>query len=158
MEQTSIALPPKLRVYLDTSVISACLDDRAPQRQAETRQFWVRREEFELCTSTIAQGELRRTGPEPLRRELLDLLANVVVYELTSDMRQLAALYVRQAVFTERMRRDALHVAAATLLHQDVLASWNFSHLVNRRRRALVAQMNADLGLRTPEILAPPEL
>jgi len=158
MEQLELALPPKLRVYLDTSVISAYLDDRRPQRQEETRLFWERRDEFELCTSTIAQGELRRTEPEAQRQELLSLLSELTLYELTVDMRQLASLYIRNGVFTWKMRRDALHVAAATLLHQDVLVSWNFTHLVNRRRRSLVAQMNADLGLRIPEILAPPEL
>jgi len=158
MEQMRIALPPKLRVYLDTSVLSAYLDDRLPQRQDDTRQFWERREEFELCTSTIAQGELRRTEPEALRQRLLEVLAELTLYELTAEMRQLASLYVRHGVFTWKMRRDALHVAAATLLRQDVLVSWNFAHLVNRRRRVLLSQMNADLGLRTPEILAPPEL
>ena len=56
------------------------------------------------------------------------------------------------------MLNDALHVAAAVLHRQDILLSWNFKHLVNRRRRARVNDINISLGLPTLEILAPPEL
>ena len=61
-----------------------------------------------------------------------------------------------------RLRRqcnnDALHVAAAVLTRQDVLLSWNFKHLVNRRRRAQINEENISLGLPTIEIVAPPEI
>ena len=53
---------------------------------------------------------------------------------------------------------DALHVASAVLTRQDILLSWNFKHLVNRRRRALVNQMNTLRGLPNIEIVAPPEI
>ncbi len=32
----------KLKVYLDTSVFSAYFDDRAPDRRAQTVEFWER--------------------------------------------------------------------------------------------------------------------
>jgi hypothetical protein len=56
------------------------------------------------------------------------------------------------------MYNDAVHVAAATLSRQDVLVSWNFKHLVNRRRRAMVCGVNAAAGLPPIDILSPPEL
>jgi len=36
--------------------------------------------------------------------------------------------------------------------------SWNFRHLVNRRRRALVNEVNILTGFPSIEILAPPEV
>jgi hypothetical protein len=56
------------------------------------------------------------------------------------------------------MRNDALHVAAAVLTRQDILLSWNFKHLVNRKRRALINQLNTAKSLPLIEILAPPEI
>ena len=73
-------------------------------------------------------------------------------------METLAHQYIEAGVFTKTMMDDARHVAAAVLTRQDVLVSWNFKHLVNRRRRARVNEANAFLGLPTVEILAPPEV
>jgi hypothetical protein len=39
-----------------------------------------------------------------------------------------------------------------------MLVSWNFRHLVNRRRRALINEANVLSGHPTIEILAPPEV
>jgi hypothetical protein len=73
-------------------------------------------------------------------------------------MRKLAASYLDAGTFTAATYNDALHVAVAVLMHQDVLLSWNFKHLVNRRRRAQINEKNISLGLPTIEIVAPPEL
>jgi len=44
------------------------------------------------------------------------------------------------------------------LTRQDVLLSRNFKHLVNRRRRAQVNEVNVSLSLPMIEVLAPPEI
>jgi len=69
-----------------------------------------------------------------------------------------ARRYVDRGIFTPLMVSDALHVAAAVVSDQDVLLSWNFKHLVNRRRRAEINALNATVGVRTIEILAPSEI
>ena len=148
----------KPRVYLDTSVLSAYHDEGAPARQAETRDFWSRLGEFEVCTCELTREELRDVNDDEKRESFLALLADVTVHPVTDEMRQLAAHYVKVGVFSDKTDDDALHVAAATLLRQELILSWNFKHLVNRRRRAWVAQINIALGLPTPEILAPPEV
>ncbi len=53
---------------------------------------------------------------------------------------------------------DALHVAVAVVTRQDIFVSWNFRHLVNRRRRALVNEVNVLMSHPPIEILAPPEV
>lgn len=70
----------------------------------------------------------------------------------------MARRYVEAGIFPEPVIADALHVAAAVLSRCDVLASWNFKHLVNLRRRAEVAAINQSQGLPAIEIVAPPEL
>ena len=56
------------------------------------------------------------------------------------------------------MYNDALHVAAAVATRQDILLSWNFRHLVNRRRRAMINDLNVAEGLPGIEIMVPPEI
>ena len=73
-------------------------------------------------------------------------------------MRKLAADYVAAGAFSPLAYNDALHVAAAVLTQQDILLSWNFKHLVNRRRRAQINQINISGGLPLIEIVAPPEI
>ena len=148
----------KLQVYLDTSVFSALYDDRVTERRHETEEFWGRRAQFEIATSELAREELEQTPDPARRRELRQLLDEVTVHAISTEMRNLAANYVQAGTFTAAMYNDALHVAAAVLTRQDVLLSWNFKHLVNRRRRAQINEENILLGLPTIEILAPPEI
>lgn len=148
----------KLRVYLDTSVFSARYDDRVPQRQLETEAFFARAEAFELSTSRLTQEEIGDTPDEGSRLRILSLLRGVRVEPVTREMHELAGRYLAAGVFAGTMRDDAVHVAAAVLTRQDILLSWNFGHLVNRRRRAKINETNVSLGLPEIEIVAPPEI
>jgi predicted nucleic acid-binding protein len=148
----------KLRIYLDTSVFSAFFDDRAPDRMSQTREFWERITQFEASTSELAREELAQTLDPSRRAKLLALLIQVQMLPLEKEVESLARRYVDGGAFSPAMINDAMHVASAVLSRQDVLLSWNFRHLVNRRRRAKVNEVNASAGLPTVEILAPPEL
>ena len=148
----------KLKIYLDTSIFSAYLDDRAPDRRAQTEEFWERIAAFEACSSDLAREELEKTPNADRRKRLLRLLDGLTLHPITPEMRQLAERYVQAGVFTGIMMNDAVHVAAAVLTRQDILLSWNFKHLVNRVRRAKVNQVNVSLGLPSIEIIASPEI
>ena len=148
----------KLKVYLDTSVFSAYFDDRAPDRRAQTVEFWERISAFDACTSELARTELEKTPNTDRRKRLLRLLDDVTLHRITKEMRQLSEQYVQAGVFTAIMMNDAVHVAAAVLTRQDILLSWNFKHLVNRVRRVKINQVNVAQGLPTIEIIAPPEI
>jgi predicted nucleic acid-binding protein len=147
-----------LRVYLDTSVFSAYYDEAVSDRRTQTEEFWERRTEFEVSTSVLAREELEQT-PDPARRtQVLGLLEGISLHPISPQMRDLASRYIEAGRFTPVMYNDALHVAAAVLTRQDVLLSWNFRHLVNRRRRAQVNEVNISLGLPVIDIVAPPEI
>ena len=48
----------KLKVFLDTSVYSAMLDDRDPTRQTQTQDFWKNIDDYELFYSQINTEEI----------------------------------------------------------------------------------------------------
>ena len=148
----------KLRIYLDTSVFSAYGDARAAERRALTIEFWQRLQDFEVSTSDVARQELETTPDLHRRKALFSLLDPITVHPVTPEMGALAKIHVERGVFAPTSLNDALHVAAAVLTRQDILVSWNFRHLVNRRRRALINELNVAGDLPTIEIVAPPEV
>lgn len=145
----------KLKIYLDTSVFSAYFDERAPDRRAQTVEFWERIAAFDVCTSELAREELEKTPNADRRKRLLGLLDDLLLHAITEEILELSERYVQAGVFTTIMIND---VAAAVLTRQDLLLSWNFKHLVNRVRRAKINQVNVSQGLPTIEIIAPPEI
>lgn len=148
----------KLRIYLDTSVISAYFDERMPDRMAETRAFWLRLPEFDVYTSELVRKEIERTADTEKRVQMLRLVEQTGQAAVNSESRDLARLYVQRGLFSQAMYSDALHLAVSVLTRQDILVSWNFKHLVNRRKRAQVAEANTILDLPALEILSPSEL
>ena len=124
----------------------------------ETEEFWKKLNQFEACTSDLTEKELLQTASSSLRDKFAELLKQVSIFLIKEEMTKLAENYISRGVFTSVMFNDALHAAAAVLTRQDVLLSWNFKHLVNRRRRAMVNELNISKGLPTIEIVAPPEI
>jgi predicted nucleic acid-binding protein len=148
----------RLRLYLDTSVISAYVDDRMPERRLATVEFWRRLPEFDASVSELTVTEIGATRDVGARRQMEELIAPCEVLPVDEEGQALAREYVRRGIFSPATVDDALHVAVALISRRDLLVSWNFRHLVNRRRRALVNEVSISLGYPTIEIIAPPEL
>ena len=148
----------KLRIYLDTSVISACVDPRDPIRQEVTREFWARLSSYEAHVSPLVLQEIEDTADVSRRDEMGALVRPLVVLPWTDEMERLSERYIEAGAFSPAMRQDAQHVAACTVAGLSVLLSWNFRHLVNRSRRIRVNLVNSQEGYEQVEILAPPEL
>lgn len=148
----------KPRIYLDTSVISAHVDERLPERRQATIEFWGRLEQYEVAVSELTVGEIQDTADRETREEMSGLIGPFTVLPITEEARGLAREYVLREVFSPGTLDDGLHVAVATVSSREILVSWNFRHLVNRRRRALINEVNVRLGYPRIEILSPPEL
>lgn len=89
---------------------------------------------------------------------MLALLAGTTILAVGPEHHELARRYLDAGIFPASVPEDALHVAVAVLSRQDALVSWNFKHLVNRRRRAAVDALNRSLGHPVLPIISPPEL
>ena len=149
----------KSKVYLDTTVPSAYHDDRTPDRQRLTKQFWTERlPDFECVISTIVLIEINDT-PDPERRDNIEgLIDDFEVLEFGEEAYELAQEYVERGIFPEKYTSDANHVAIAVVNGIGYFASWNFKHLVRVNTRREVNLVNALLGYQQIEIIAPPEL
>ena len=66
----------KIRVYLDTSVLSALFDDRNPERQDLTKRFFDEIESFKVYISEVVLAEIDATKDAQLKGKL----RNTAVY------------------------------------------------------------------------------
>lgn len=148
----------KQTLYLDTSVISAYYDDREPEKQEQTKEFWKKLAEYQTFTSEIAVREIRENKDLKRKEKLLRLIEEFEILGLNTAAKKLADEYVRENIIPEKYRDDALHLAIASVNGLDILVSWNFEHLVNRKTRLQTNLVNSLQGYKTIDILAPLEL
>lgn len=59
---------------------------------------------------------------------------NRIAIGINDEAIKLAETYISEGALTNKSFNDALHIALATLYNCDVLASWNFKHIVNLDR------------------------
>ena len=149
--------PVKLRVYVDTSVIGGCDDE---EFRDSSRRLIERcaRGEVTLVVSAVTFGELV-SAPQAVRDVIPSIdPVHLERIEVTREVESLASRYIEDGVLARTMRADALHVAAATVAGVDVLASWNFRHLVNLRRIREFNEVNRSMGHPPLDIRTPKEL
>ena len=96
-------------------------------------------------------------------RQVQDLLAEIIQggveqIQLTGEAVDLRDAYLKAGIVTEQYEDDAMHVALATLVRADVIASWNFRHLVNPSRIRAFNGVNAMQGYGPVVILTPADL
>ena len=72
--------------------------------------------------------------------------------ELTKDAIRLADTYISEKVVGKSSLEDCRHIALATICKVDVLASWNFKHIVNLDRIKGYNSVNLRLGYSMIEI------
>jgi len=77
---------------------------------------------------------------------------------LTDEAKELADKYIAENVVGRTSLDDCRHIALATINNVDVLASWNFKHIVNLTRIRGYNAVNLKNGYKTLEIRNPKEL
>ena len=73
-------------------------------------------------------------------------------------MLALADMYISEKVVGKTSLEDCRHIALATINKVDVLASWNFKHIVNLDRIKGYNSVNLRMGYAMLEIRSPIEL
>lgn len=146
------------KLYLDTSVPSAHFDHRKPERKVLTVEFWKRLKNFEVFISSLVVDEIEAISNAALRAQMRRLIESFQVFEVNSEIEQLADVYVRERIIPARYWSDALHIAVAVANNVQYLISWNFKHFVNVKTRQMVNAVNWKEGYGVIEIIAPPEL
>lgn len=83
----------KLKVYLDTSVISYLSQEDAPERMKETLELWkdFTNGKYDIYLSQVTLDEIEKC-PEPKRNVLYDYLSDIeyTKLEITAEILELA--------------------------------------------------------------------
>jgi hypothetical protein len=77
---------------------------------------------------------------------------------VTPDVIELAQAYFEALSLPGKARLDAVHLALGVQHGMDYLLSWNFTHIVGARPRAIIQTLNYQMGIDTPVICTPEEL
>jgi len=124
----------KVKIYLDTSVISCLQVPETPERMADTLRLWedLKGSIYDIYISDIIIDEINDC-PEPKRSFMLDELKKIplTVIEAETKVEGLAQEFVRLGILKEKSIDDCRHIATALLAKCDVIVSWNFKHIVN---------------------------
>jgi predicted nucleic acid-binding protein len=148
----------KLRVYLDTSVISHLDQQDAPERMADTALIWedFKSGLYDIVISDLAMAEIDDCA-EPKRSFMRRSIAEISYEEVVrnEETRRLSALYFERGGLPPKSKDDAMHIAIAAVYNCDIILSWNFRHIVNLRAITAVEAVNIQEGYRVLRIMAP---
>lgn len=145
------------RVYIDTSIVGGYFDDEFSN---DTHALFKRLENNEIVfiISSVLQQELQR-APDNVRTLLSQYKSTCFEYVvLTQEAIELANKYITEKVIGRTSINDCLHIALATIYKADVLASWNFKHIVNLDRIKGYNGVNLKNRYSIVEIRSPKEL
>jgi predicted nucleic acid-binding protein len=147
----------KQRIYIDTSVVGGYFDEEFKEA---TIKFFERLDNNEIIfvVSDLLDLELIN-APQQVREHLLKYSADKFQrIELTEEAIKLADTYINEKVVGKTSLEDCRHIAMATIYKVDVLASWNFKHIVNLDRIKGYNSVNLRLGYSMIEIRSPKDL
>ncbi len=147
----------RLRIYIDTSVVGGFFDE---EFKGATIKLFERLNNNEIIfvVSDLLDLELIN-APQHVREHLLNYSADKFErVELNEDTIKLANAYIDEKVVGKTSLEDCRHIAMATIHKVDVLASWNFKHIVNLDRIKGYNAVNSRLGYSVLEIRSPKDL
>ncbi len=143
------------KIYIDTSVFGGYFDIEFSE---STEPFFQKivTNQIEVIVSDALELELYR-APDYIVG-FYESLKNVIKVELTDEVKALAQKYIDEKVVGRTSIVDCQHIAIATINNVDVLASWNFKHIVNLERIRGYNSINIREGYRMIEIRTPNEI
>lgn len=149
-------------VYVETTIPSYLTarpsrDLVRAAHQQITREWWARRDEFELYSSRLVVQECQ-AGDAQAAAERLAGLAGLPLLEEDEATATLATALVREVPLPERATADALHIAIAAVNGMDYLLTWNCKHIANVTLRPQIEAVCRAAGFEPPLICTPEEL
>jgi len=147
----------KQRIYIDTSIVGGYFDD---EFKDDTVELFKRFEKNEVVfvVSDLLELELLE-APARVRDLLIKYPADKFeTVSLTQEVFDLADNYIFEKVVGKSSLEDCRHIALATINRVDILASWNFKHIVNLDRIKGYNSVNLRLGYQMIEIRSPKDL
>lgn len=148
----------KLKIYLDTSVISHLDQQDVPDKMNDTIKLWedIVNNKFDVVLSDVTIEEIM-SCKEQKRSYLLDKIGQIATIAVVrnDEVDALANQYIENEVLKKKSYDDCLHIALAVINQCDLLISWNFKHLVNYKTIKGVKIVNAINDYREIAIISP---
>ena len=148
----------KLRIYLDTPVISYLFVEDASEKKNATLELWssILNGEYDVIISETTIREINDCS-EPKRQMMINKIKSInalIVYE-TEEIITLANKYIEDKVLSKKSRDDCLHIASAIVAKCDLIISWNFKHLVRDKTILMVNAVSKMNDIKEINIVSP---
>lgn len=153
----------KPKVYIETSIISyytarPSRDLVIAGHQQITQEWWDSQlPRVHPHISAAVLDEISQ-GDQDAAQSRLKLVEGFPSLAITPDVVELAKIYFDALSLPDKARLDALHLALGVHHGMDYLLSWNFTHIVGARPRAIIEAVNCRMNIVTPVICTPEEL
>ena len=151
----------KLKVYLDTSVISYLQQEDAPERMKDTLALWAQFEDgkYDICLSQVTLDEVGECR-EPKRTLLYEYLSRIsyTKLEITDEVLKVANQIKDMGILIKKSIDDCQHIATVVVYGYDCIISWNFKYIVNIKTikgiRAIThLESYKDIDIMNPSVL-----
>jgi predicted nucleic acid-binding protein len=151
----------KLKIYLDTSVISHVQAEDAAEKATSTLRLWEEmiQDKYDICISKLVLAELNKCS-EPKRTLMFHYLNRLKteILEIDEVIELLALKYIEENIIPEKYGDDATHISAATVNNCDYIISWNFNHMVKVKTIMGVNGINKLMRYKEIGIVSPDSL
>lgn len=153
---------PKLKVYVDTSILGAIYDLEDAPRVNVTKKLLKQlksRKDYIPFISNILIEEIEK-APKDIVHGLKDIISDVsfeTIYE-DDDSVLLVDEYMKKRIIPKRYRDDARHIAVAVTNNIDVIVTWNCKHMANIENKRIINAVNMMFGFRQIDIVTPLEV
>ena len=150
------------RVYIETTIPSYLTswpsrDLLRAAHQRATREWWDRREAFDLFVSPLVLVECRAGDPSAAV-ERMAALAGLPLLDQADEVAALADALARAVPIPPRAAADAVHIATAATNGMHDLLTWNCTHIANAALRSKIEATCRAAGFEPPLICTPLEL
>ncbi|MDR1405704.1 MAG: hypothetical protein LBI89_00680 [Prevotellaceae bacterium] len=150
----------KQRIYIDTSIVGGYYDKEFSEATIALFER-LKNKEVVFVVSDLMQGELEKAPAHvqellhTYEKDYPDCFEYVVA---TQEATELADKYIAEKVAGKASYTDCRHIAVATVNKVDIVASWNFKHIVNLDKIRGYNAINLKLGNVILEIRNPKDL
>ncbi len=148
----------KLKIYLDTSVISHLQAEDVAEKMEFTLKLWeeIKSGLYDVFVSDLVLIELSRCD-EPKKSIMFDYLEQIEFekVKINDEIKSLANKYVSEGIIPSKYEDDAVHIASASVEGCNIIVSWNFKHMVRFKTIIGVNAINKLKGYSDIEIMTP---
>ena len=148
----------KLRLYLDTTVISHLEALDTPEKMQETLILWddLKTGKYEIVLSYVVFQELDRCY-QPKRGNMYNYLTQIEysTVESNDEIEKIADQIIQMGILKQGSIDDSIHIASGIITDCDFIVSWNFRHMVNPKTINGVRSITNIYRQRNIEIVSP---